>query len=377
MFTNLYNQNQSSFNAIKLFIAVLIFSVLFIPVSTFANNQPETKINRKPSKEISNIIEKTKKFDPQKPISQKLSKNVKDNNELTSDQKDLKIKFNLKNKKVKLENKDKGNITIGIPNQNQYDSVDQIDDKLVYTGKNSKTDIVIESVDGGMRQILNIKDNTAPNFYDFPVELETGEKIVLNQDGSALVKKANGQTKLTILKPWAKDANGKDLKTEYQINGNNLRQVIDFKGAVFPITADPAWCGNVVGTVNWAYDNTYGARYWMLRIQPTWCGRLVASSTVISSTSIHRWNLIINNPNAWSNWMEVYNKTPNCALYSGRTCVTIAWNKQWNTNQYWSMYNQFMCHLYNPATSNKDYWNIEPHRPDVGIVQMYLKRCNP
>ena len=234
-----------------------ITSTLIIASSIFLNTIPgsatssEIKTNRKSKQETTEIINKISKHDPQKPQTQKLSKNVKDNNELTSDQKDLKIKFNLKNKKVKLENKDKGNITVGIPNQNQYDSVDQIDDKLVYTGKNSKTDIVVESVDGGFRQIINIKDSSAPDTYDFPVELETSEKIVLNEDGSALVKKANGQTKLTILKPWAKDANGKDLKTEYQIFGNNLRQTIDFKDAVFPVTADPAWCGNVVSEVTW------------------------------------------------------------------------------------------------------------------------------
>jgi|GEM_PF-3730616 len=83
----------------------IILAFLFITISFFLNpisvtaSISDLKTNSKPKHKISSIIEKTTKFDPQKPISQKLNKNPKDTNELNSDQKDLKIKFNLKNKK--------------------------------------------------------------------------------------------------------------------------------------------------------------------------------------------------------------------------------------------------------------------------------------
>jgi hypothetical protein len=39
--------------------------------------------------------------------------------------------------------------------------------------------------------------------------------------------------------PWAKDANGKSLPTHYQVQGQTIRQVVDFTGAAFPVVADP------------------------------------------------------------------------------------------------------------------------------------------
>ena len=60
---------------------------------------------------------------------------------------------------------------MGIPNSEQMDSIDLVDEKLVYWGQNSKVDVILESVEGSFRQIINIKDSSAPDFYDFPVEL--------------------------------------------------------------------------------------------------------------------------------------------------------------------------------------------------------------
>ena len=40
---------------------------------------------------------------------------------------------------------------------------------------------------------------------------------------------------------WAKDANGKEVKTSYEINGSSLTQVVEFnKNSTFPIVADPS-----------------------------------------------------------------------------------------------------------------------------------------
>lgn len=40
-----------------------------------------------------------------------------------------------------------------------------------------------------------------------------------------------------------------------------------------------------------------------------------------------------------------------------------------------SMRNQFQCHAIGAPT--KTYWNLEPWRPDVGLLQFMAKRCNP
>lgn len=56
-----------------------------------------------------------------------------------------------------------------------------------------------------------------------------------------------------ITKPWAKDNNNNEIPTYYSIeNGNILRQHIEFNsGSVFPITADPMWCGALISSTSW------------------------------------------------------------------------------------------------------------------------------
>jgi len=121
---------------------------------------------------------------------------------------------------------------------------------------------------------------------------------------------------------------------------------------VFPVTADPTWCGNTINYVSWLKrDGLWSASNYM-----TWCGA---------------WNCMA----TWACWEESYNKTPKCAQYSGNICVTIPWNKQWNTNQYWSMYNQFVCHANYPA-GLKSPWNLEPYKSDKGYWGFVANGCN-
>ena len=38
------------------------------------------------------------------------------------------------------------------------------------------------------------------------------------------------------------------------------------------------------------------------------------------------------------------NKTPLWVWYNKRGCGGIVWDKRLNTSEYWSMYNQYVCH---------------------------------
>jgi hypothetical protein len=38
---------------------------------------------------------------------------------------------------------------------------------------------------------------------------------------------------------------------------------------------------------------------------------------------------------------------------------------------------QFACHAYNPFTTVKFSWNIEPWRPNVSLWDTYTASCNP
>jgi hypothetical protein len=142
----------------------------------------------------------------------------------------------------------------------------------------------------------------------------------------------------------------KDLTTSYTVADNILRQTVDFKNAIFPVVADPIWCGDAISNVSWGYNGSDRSA----AVVPTWCGRLSNGSLA--------W--------AWNAWGEMYNKTP----------YDWSWNwaeRAYGTSKYWSMYNQFACHFVNPLTIPKSSWNLEPRRPDVGWAATYAAGCNP
>jgi len=60
-------------------------------------------------------------------------------------------------------------------------------------------------------------------------------------DGGAILS-LGGQPIALISKPWALDANGKQLKTRFEISGGKLTQVTEFShGTRFPVVVDPTW----------------------------------------------------------------------------------------------------------------------------------------
>ena len=347
----------------------------------------EVRINTKSQTELRKSLRQATKNDPNKIETQKLKTKSKDNLE-TQSIGDTNINLDLKTKKIKIKNKSKGEINIGIPNSNKINSVDVLDDKVIYTTSDNKVETIVEAMEGGMRQVINIKDNTAPSFYDFPVELNASETIQINEDGTASItapftaeeqkqnqellktaptnfKLPKNKTKLSIAKPWAKDNNGKDLPTSYSVNGNNLRQTIDFTGAVFPVTADPIWCGNAIGNVKWGWND--GKR--SLLVTPTNCGRSagVMSPFSYNATQVGAIVRKINEDIRWSSWNELVNLTPKDNY----------WDKKYGTYTYWSIHDQFVCHLFNVTTITKSSWNLEPERKNVGLVNTYIKSCNP
>lgn len=339
---------------------------IFIPLNSFALN-PNFKINKSQKQEIKKLHKRFSKQDKIIPANIELKT---EQNNFISENNDIKINYKIRNKKINYSNKRKGNLEISIVNNNNFDSVDVLDNKILYSGENSKIDALVESVDGGLRQILNIKSIEAPNFYDFEMSLTDNDKIVMNQDGSASIQKQNGEIKMLILKPWAKDADDQDLVTWYEIVNNSiLRQRIDFKNAKFPVTADPTWCGDIIKSSKWLWTNVY-KNEWKetATVDTTWCGKVAGNGLLTS-------NPLIQAPQAWFAWTEFYNKTP----------YHHTWNweeRKYGTSKYWSMYNQFICHFINPYVitkyqKNDWFWRIDPWRPDVGWARTYLAGCNP
>lgn len=336
---------------------VLLIAILVNPINLIAQNN-NIRINKRQKSELKKIKKQLDQLNNDKPVSLEL-KTSQEN--LTTEGNDINIEYKLKSKKISYKHKIKGNIDIKVVKNEKFDSVDVIDNKIIYSGENSNFDSIIESVSGGVRQIINIKSIDAPSFYDFDMDLTNDEKLVMNQDGSAVIQLSNGDIKMLILAPWAKDADNKDLKTWYEIvNNSTLRQHIDFTNAKFPIKADPTWCGDVIYQVYWAFSTVYKEKKKRsLHVVPTWCGRVSGNLTPL--------NGILGAAKIASHaWQELLTKTP----------LAPEWNKQPNTSLFWSMHDQFICHYINPAASIKDIWRMDPWRPNKGLVQTYIDLCN-
>ena len=203
-------------------------------------------------------------------------------------------------------------------------------------------------MEGGVRQVIVINDESQSKSYNFPMKLNNGDYIVKNENGSLTVKDKDNNKLLSVLQPWARDKNGKSLNTFYNITDSGFEQVIDFEGAKFPIVADPTWCGNQIQSVWWT-DDSRGGR---LNVVPTWCGSYVAMET-------------------WDAWTEVNNRTPYHWQFNWK-------DRQYGTDKYWSLFNQFKCHYANTLAQLREVeWNLEVYRPHVSIWKTYEKFCNP
>ncbi|MGM0890691.1 MAG: hypothetical protein ACQEW5_28145 [Bacillota bacterium] len=145
-------------------------------------------------------------------------------------------------------------IKIGIPNEMELGNpVVTKDGSYQYNGEEN-VDLVIQPTEGGVRSIVSINNENAPKKYDFKLDLPEGHKLVFSSDyyGEELameddieevfVVDENNIIQSIFGEAWAKDANGNDVPTHYEIIDNSLIQVVEFnKNTAFPVLADPDW----------------------------------------------------------------------------------------------------------------------------------------
>lgn len=90
-----------------------------------------------------------------------------------------------------------------------------------------------------------ISDRTAPRSYSFDFAADTS--LERRPDGSVAVLGEGGQQVGAIDRPWAIDAAGKKVATNYRVQGDTLVQVVahDVRGITYPVVADPTvhWWG--------------------------------------------------------------------------------------------------------------------------------------
>jgi len=132
-----------------------------------------------------------------------------------------------------------------------------VDGNLVYRNAAPDTSFTVRSRGSGASQtLITISGNRAPTSFGFTLPLPAGMQYRLNTNGSIdVIKTGTGQIIGSISAPWARDANGKTVATRYTLKGNVIMQTVAYRGAAFPVVADPSvywhWWGYQVYFSKW------------------------------------------------------------------------------------------------------------------------------
>lgn len=122
---------------------------------------------------------------------------------------------------------------------------------VVYDNNNGSTTVPVIRERGTVQITTVIENAHAPKRYDYPLQLTTGQALHVNEDGSVIAAGEARSPSVYVAAPWAKDADGNDVPTHYEVMGNTLTQVVDFTATTaFPVVADPTasvlWWGEAV-----------------------------------------------------------------------------------------------------------------------------------
>ena len=109
----------------------------------------------------------------------------------------------------------------------------------VIEGSGSSQAAVQEVGNDGKRVAFIINNPNDPTRYQ--LSFAGASSLATADDGSTLVMGPDGDVDAVVAVPWAKDANGVDVPTRYEISGTTLTQIVDHKAQAYayPITADP------------------------------------------------------------------------------------------------------------------------------------------
>lgn len=143
---------------------------------------------------------------------------------------------------VKINSSKGESVSIGLPNAAKSGNATVLKSGAVaYPGQSSANSIVVGDL--GVQMLTTITGAEAPTRYSYTVTLDAGQRLEL-RDGGAAVVNADGNAELTVAAAWAKDADGKNIPTHYEVDGSILTQVVEHssvKDVAYPVVADPIW----------------------------------------------------------------------------------------------------------------------------------------
>lgn len=216
---------------------------------------------------------------------------------------------------------------------------------VAYDHGSDYSTIVASRSDGSLQINTVIKGSDSPTSYSYPISTAGGGK--LEKSGKAVfILDANGAFAGAVAPAWATDANGADVPTHFEVDGETLTQVVDHTDGnyAYPIVADP-WVGiNLFDTV---VRHNYSGWYKISAALSAW-GRTIHTSGYLGTSGIAIMQT--------AGWSEVKSRQPSV-----------------NTT---SMLQQYLCHTIG-GLFEWDTWDFESNRPaNANFAQWVGSRCN-
>jgi hypothetical protein len=128
-----------------------------------------------------------------------------------------------------------------------------------------------------------IKNDGAPSEFSYPIDVPAGGRMTIGQDGGVLVVDARGLPRGGLAAPWAKDNQGRNVATHYELRRDAVVQVVAHHGAAYPVVADPWLFIDLIQSATWAPDE----QGFTLMVTPTTWARANAGSYPVGAAG---WN---------------------------------------------------------------------------------------
>jgi hypothetical protein len=219
---------------------------------------------------------------------------------------------------ISLQTSDGAALSIGLPFADEAAHAVVEDDGVVsYDNGNGSITVPVIIDDGSLAVHTIIESADSPTRYEYPLDLMAGDTAALDPNGAIVILSADGDFQFAIGAPWARDANGANVPTRYELTGNVLTQIVDLTEAfVFPVVADPTIGGYYMASYSW---NTALDR---ITITPTFAGGTFPSGVVAT----YGWIELINKTSRVNR--TTYNQQFNC--HAGFNTLLWAAGQTWD-----------------------------------------------
>lgn len=201
---------------------------------------------------------------------------------------------------------------------------------VTYENSNDTFSVPLPYDDGSIQMNTVIESASAPKRFEYEVGLPDGV-MMSHIDGGGVVLERGAETVATIAPAWARDANGNEVETWYEIEDATLVQMVEHSDAdAYPVVADPYLGINLFG-----------------HVYTDW---IDGAMRVNASLSPYGWSQY-----ARPSGQVILNTYGYDEVLSRGADVRTAMNKL-------SMTQQFQCHALGALAAGQ--WNLEKWRPN-------------